>query len=156
MAYIMHDIYKIKIHTAGIHTYTPGADLGILRGGGGGVLGRNSSRGGGKGPGPRDFHILTSKKNQKNGGGVVKPPNPPPPPWIRHCTPSIYVHVYCVSVAGVKARVVLIYGGPIGPVAQSRRHSNIWEHSTENYMSTLHQTFKDTFLYVTMYSNTCI
>ena len=47
-----------------------GADLG------GGVLGRNSSRGGG-GQVRGNFHILTSKK-RTNGGGV-KPPNPPPP-----------------------------------------------------------------------------
>ena len=46
-----------------------GADLGILRGGGGG--GRVQVHG--------NFHILTS--TTKPGGGLT----PPPPPWIRHC-----------------------------------------------------------------------
>ena len=46
----------------------------------GGVLGRNSSRGGGgRVQVRRNVYILTSKKKHR-GGGV----NPLPPPWIRH------------------------------------------------------------------------
>ena len=46
-----------------------GADLGILRGGGG-VLGRNSSKGGGVRVQVHvNFHILTSKKKNSEGGG---------------------------------------------------------------------------------------
>ena len=47
-----------------------GADLGILRrGGGGGVLGRNSSRGV-RVQVRRNFHILTSTKKNLGGGGL--------------------------------------------------------------------------------------
>ena len=69
-----------------------GADLGILRGGGVGVLGRNSSRGGGGG-GVRvqvrgNFHILTSKKRQTSGGGglnALPHPHPLDPPLAKGC-----------------------------------------------------------------------
>ena len=42
--------------------------------GGGGVLGRNSSREGGYGPGPREFSYTDKQKKPWGGGG-----NPPPP-----------------------------------------------------------------------------
>ena len=53
------------------HRYTvTGADLGILRGGGGSGPEFSGGGGGGLGcPGPRDFHILTSKKTPKTSGG---------------------------------------------------------------------------------------
>ena len=66
--------------------YASGADLGILRGGG--VLGRNSSRGGGLGSRSAGIFIYWQAKKTKNlwGGGGV---NPYPPPWIRYCAYSI-------------------------------------------------------------------
>ena len=56
----------------------PGADLGILRGGGG-VLGRNSSRGGGVRVQVHGIFIYwqANKKKPLRGGG--NPPTPPPP-----------------------------------------------------------------------------
>ena len=74
-----------------------GADLRILRGGGG-VLGRNSSRGGGvfRVQVRRNFHILTSKTKKTPRGGLN--PLPPPPAtgcevWIMFHTADFIIHV---------------------------------------------------------------
>ena len=65
-----------------------GADLGILRAGGGGagVLGRNSSGGGGRVQVCMNFHILTSKKTTLRG---LNPLTPPPGPPLHCCNSSL-------------------------------------------------------------------
>ena len=45
--------------------------------GGGGVLGRNFSRGGGRVQVRGNFHILTSKNNSEGGLNTLTPPPPP-------------------------------------------------------------------------------
>ena len=65
--HVTNVIYVMYIEF-GTSSYVPGADLGILRGG---VLGRNSSKGGGgvRVQVRRNFHILITKKKKKNLGG---------------------------------------------------------------------------------------
>ena len=85
-------IPQFQVHPSGCPTtaWGAGADLGILRGGGGvrvQVCG--------------NFHILTSKKKTSGGGGLN--PLTPPPPWIRHWGGGVYKCVrigVCVCVGG--------------------------------------------------------
>ena len=74
---------------------------------GGGVLGQNSSKGGGVRVQVRgNFHILTSKKTLKktSEGGGVKPPNPPL--WIR------YWGGYTYSALGIGSSSVATFSRP--------------------------------------------
>ena len=67
-----------------VGVYMVGADLGILRGGGGGCAGI-LRKGGVRVQVRENFHILTSKRKQPGGGGLnpLTPPPPDPPLYGR-------------------------------------------------------------------------